>query len=97
MILTRIWPFNCKKMRKEDLPPTGMPRDVTLAEFNKLQKEHLLKHKYYLSEKRGNEVSEQEAAEDWTKNGWAQVFRNCFHVVSRDGETVTDYEEGYEE
>lgn len=75
-------------MRKKDIE--GVPHTLTMREFNKLQAEHLLKHKWYLSEKLGREATMTEVMRDWSDNGFAEMFRRTFKVVDDDGNTISD-------
>lgn len=75
-------------MRKKDLE--GVSHTLTMVEYNKLQIEHILKHKWYLSEKVGHEVSIDDAVYDWNHNGWAEMFRRTFNVVDANGNKISN-------
>lgn len=77
-----------KFMRKKDIE--GIPHTLTMSEYNKLQAEHILKHKWYLSEKLKREASMEEVMSDWENNGWADMFRKTFKVTKEDGTVISD-------
>lgn len=54
---------------------------LPLAEYNKLQIDHILIHKWYLSEEQKREVSFNEATKDWIKSGLAVEFRSKFKII----------------
>jgi hypothetical protein len=56
-------------------------RNVSLKEYNDRQVQHILVHKWYLSEECGREVSFNIAANDWIKSGLALEFRSKFNVI----------------
>ena len=51
-------------------------RKKKMEEDLKAQKEEILKHKWYLSEKLGYDVGSTTAALDWVKCGYAEQWRN---------------------
>lgn len=65
--------------------------NITLShkEFLALQTEHILRHKYFLSEKVGYDVGIAVAINDWCYKGWADKFRRMYKVVSSKGDTIS--------
>jgi len=57
--------------------------ELTLREYNSIQVEHILRHKWYLSEEAGREININEVMKDWLESGLAQQFRNRFRVVKK--------------
>ena len=51
-------------------------RKVRLEEDMKAQKEEIIHHKWFLSEKYGHDVGTTQAAIDWVQCGYAQHWRN---------------------
>ena len=49
--------------------------NMSVKEHNQTQIEHVMYHKYYMSEKMGHEVSFDIAILDWINNGYAQMYR----------------------
>ena len=76
---------NLVKMATRSLNPDdfGNKRTVTLKEYNRIQADHIMKHKWYLSEDRGYEVSFNEACKDWISSQLAVEFRKFFKVETR--------------
>jgi len=66
------------------LDPMDFPevRFLTLREYNFLQIEHIQKHKWYLSEEAGFEISIEDACHDWVKSGIAKDFRDHFKIIT---------------
>ena len=75
-------------MRKKDIE--GIPHALTLREYNALQVEHILKHKWYLSQKFGREASMNEVMTSWNEDGFAEMFRRTFKVTTETGKTISD-------
>lgn len=65
------------------LDPKDFPevRFLTLKEYNFLQIEHIKKHKWYLSEEAGREISFNDAVSDWVNSGCAKEFRDFFKIT----------------
>jgi hypothetical protein len=49
--------------------------NATVKDHNQVQIEHINRHKWYLSEKLGREVSFDEATLDWINNNYANEYR----------------------
>jgi hypothetical protein len=64
------------------IDPKDLPgvRHLTLQEYNLLQIQHIMKHKWYLSEETGKELTFNEACADWQESGLAAEFRKYFRV-----------------
>lgn len=54
--------------------------NLTLKEYNIAQINHIKKHKWYLSEEFGYEISFNEAVKDWVNSGLAIEFRKLHKV-----------------
>lgn len=83
-------------LHSEDLPSLEC-RKVTMSQYMSLQRNHIERHKYFLSMKEGYDVGYDITLESWIKEGFAEAFRKCFTVISDDGQKVySSYQEGYE-
>jgi hypothetical protein len=78
-----ISPTNLTKMANRSLNPKEFEeiKKVTLAEYNRIQIHHILKHKWYLSEELNKEISFNEACVDWIKSDLAKEFRKFFTIL----------------
>ena len=74
--------FGRKRKRESDEQPEESLRVVSHDEFLRIQLNHIERHREYLSEQRGEDVSLLEASKDWCFNGWADMLRKNFKVVS---------------
>lgn len=63
---------------------------VTHKQFCELQRIHIIRHKYFLSEKAGYDVGINETMHSWINDGYAQLFRRLFKVVTNKGQTISD-------
>lgn len=70
------------KRRKQEEDPEVVKKVVTHDEFLRIQLEHIDRHREFLSKQRGEEVSLLEASKDWCFEGWADILRKNFTVVS---------------
>jgi hypothetical protein len=59
------------------------PKEVSLAEYNKIQIEWIACHKWYLSEKAGYDVGFNAACISWVDCGLAKTFRNHFKIIPK--------------
>lgn len=57
-------------------------REVTLKEYNLIQIEHILKHKWYMSEQAGMEIDIKTVMDSWLNDGYAREFRKKFKVIT---------------
>lgn len=74
---------------RRDCEEKSVSHTLTHQDFLKLQVEHILRHKYFLSEKAGHDIGIAETMKDWEKNGWAEMFRRNFRVIDEEGNTIS--------
>jgi hypothetical protein len=58
------------------------PKIVTLKEYNEIQIEWMMVHKWYRSEHAGFDVGFNEAAKSWVSSGLAKKFREKYILIS---------------
>lgn len=56
------------------------PIEVPLCEYNAIQIEWMMVHKWYRSEQAGYDVGFNAAAESWVNSGLAKKFRETYNI-----------------